>query len=167
MTPAPTTPLGHRRRAACQHCRTVCASWALGSIDWDDPAQRCPISRWPAPVDGRPAPDLPPTRDLRAEVRRMEAELRGELPPPPGGGPGTELKRLLGRIGIKAHADCACESRAAEMDLRGPDWCEEHIDTILDWLSEEAARRRLPYIRPVARQVVRLAVKKARRKAPA
>lgn len=83
MTAAPSTPLGHRRRAACRHCRTPCVSCMVDSIDWDDEDQRCPIARWPAPHDGRPAPDLPATRDLRSEVRRYDALLRGDRPTGP------------------------------------------------------------------------------------
>lgn len=93
-----------------------------------------------------------------------------QLPQLPGrdrstaGGPGTELKQLLGKIGIEATADCPCHARAAEMDRRGCDWCAENIETILGWLREEAERRNLPFVEFAARQLVKLAIRRARKK---
>ena len=60
------------------------------------------------------------------------------VPPPPNAGPGTELKKLLSRIGITPKAGCKCLARAVEMDIRGCEWCEANIDTIVGWLREEA-----------------------------
>src|SRR5699024_4347952 len=51
-----------------------------------------------------------------------------------GGGPGTELKKLLSRIGIRALGNCQCNARAAEMDRGGADWCRENLETIVGWL---------------------------------
>jgi hypothetical protein len=79
-------------------------------------------------------------------------------------GPGTELKRLLSRFRISAQGSCGCEAKARLMDEMGPDWCIEHIEKILDWLSENAAKRKLPFIRFAARLLVRRAVSNARRK---
>lgn len=53
---------------------------------------------------------------------------------PPGYGPGTELKKLLGELGINAGPNCGCNSRALEMDLWGVSGCERHFDTIVGWL---------------------------------
>lgn len=83
------------------------------------------------------------------------------IPPAPPAGPGTELKRLLARIGI-TKGSCACNAHAAEMDAKGADWCIENIDTIVGWLREEAEKRRLPFADFAARLLVRRAVRKAR-----
>jgi len=34
-----------------------------------------------------------------------------------------------------------CSSRIAEMNARGPEWCRENVDKIVDWLIEEVDRR--------------------------
>jgi peroxiredoxin len=81
----------------------------------------------------------------------------------PGSGPGTELKKILARFGIKTAPDCPCNDRAVQMDRAGCDWCEQNIDTILDWLEEEARRRGTICIRPAARFLVWWAIAKARR----
>ena len=78
-------------------------------------------------------------------------------------GPGTELKLLLRRAGIIARG-CKCEERAKQMDEWGPDGCEESIETIVDWLGQEASKRHLPYNRFVGRLLVRRAIKNTRKK---
>jgi hypothetical protein len=83
----------------------------------------------------------------------------------PGYGVGTELKRLLARVGIVATATCSCNQRALEMDRLGPVWCRQHANEILDWLGEEAARRSqdpqqrltVPYTRAGAWALLKLA----------
>lgn len=81
------------------------------------------------------------------------------------GGPGTELTTLLSKWGIRERPDCPCKSHAAQMDRWGPDRCEERLETILSWLREEARRRRLPFSRLAAGALVRLAIRRARRRA--
>lgn len=88
---------------------------------------------------------------------------RSQKPPPKRCRAGAELKRLLGRFGISSTPSCSCNARAAEMDARGCEWCEENIDVIVGWLREEASRRRLPFIDAAARAIVRRAVKNARK----
>lgn len=84
-------------------------------------------------------------------------------PPAPARGPGTELKKLLKRVGITASPNCSCNARARTMDQWGCDKCEERIDEIVGWLREEAAKRRLPFIDAAGRMIVRRAIKNARR----
>lgn len=94
---------------------------------------------------------------------------RAESPRPQvDGGPGTELKKILGRIGITATATCSCNARAATMDEREaeePGWCEANIDMIVGWLRDEATRRGLPFIDAVGKMLVRRAIANARRNA--
>jgi hypothetical protein len=83
-----------------------------------------------------------------------------------GHGPGTELKRLLAKIGIHAAGDCPCNRHAREMDFLGCDGCEARIEEIVGWLRDEAQRRGLPWIDAAGRLLVRRAISNARRAAP-
>lgn len=77
-------------------------------------------------------------------------------------GPGTHLSLMLGRFGIHEQPGCKCKSKAALMDRQGPDWCEQNLERIIGWLRAEAGKRRLPFLEPVARMLVRRAIAKAR-----
>jgi len=91
---------------------------------------------------------------------------RSEVVPPQTGGPGTELKALLKDwLGITATANCSCNARARQMDEWGPDECERQMPVILTWLEEQAKGRKLPFVRIAAEQVVKLAIRRARKKA--
>jgi hypothetical protein len=92
-------------------------------------------------------------------------EVVADPPAPPTHGPGTELKKLLAKVGITAAPDCACNARAAEMDRQGVEWCEANIDTIVGWLREQAAARGLPFLDVAGRMLVRRAIRNARRNA--
>lgn len=80
-----------------------------------------------------------------------------------GSGPGTELKKLLKRIGITASPNCSCNRRAAEMDARGIEWCEQNVQVIVGWLREEAGKRGLPFVDMAGAAIVKLAIRKAKR----
>jgi hypothetical protein len=89
-------------------------------------------------------------------------------------GSGTELKILLADwLGITSSPGCSCNSMAAEMDRRGPDWCEsnEGLAKILGVMRAEHAKRwqarqtLLPWSDTAAKALVRLAVHRARTKA--
>ena len=90
-------------------------------------------------------------------------EPQPAAPPAPTHGPGTELKKLLSRVGITATPNCSCNARARTMDERGCDWCEANLDEIVGWLREEAAKRGLPFVDVAGRMLVRRAIKNARR----
>lgn len=86
-------------------------------------------------------------------------------PPPPAFGPGTELKKLLAKVGITATPNCSCNARARTMDANGCDWCDGNIDEIVGWLREEATKRGLPFIDAAGRLLVKRAIANARRAA--
>ena len=88
-------------------------------------------------------------------------------PEPLGEGPGTELKRLLALVGITASEGCSCYRHAVEMNRQGVDWCAANVDTIVGWLREEAAKRRLPFVDGAGRLLVKRAIRAARRSAAA
>jgi len=79
-----------------------------------------------------------------------------------GSGAGTELKKLLGKIGIYSSPNCSCNKRAATMDKNGIQWCEDNIDTIIGWLKEEATKRKLPFIEYAAKLLVKRAISNAK-----
>jgi hypothetical protein len=78
-------------------------------------------------------------------------------------GAGTELKKLLGKIGIKSSPTCSCNKRAALMDANGTEWCENNIDTIVGWLKEEATKRKLPFVEYAAKLIIKRAVSNAKK----
>lgn len=78
-------------------------------------------------------------------------------------GPGTILSNMISTMGIKSTPNCSCRRHAIEMNVRGPDWCEANMDTILSWLKEESAKRNLPFVEMVARMIVQRAIKTSRR----
>jgi hypothetical protein len=94
----------------------------------------------------------------------LQLRVVEHAPPPPGEGPGTELKKLLSRIGITPKAGCKCLARAIEMDVRGCDWCDANVATIVGWLREEATSRRLPFFDGAGAILVKRAIKNARKK---
>jgi hypothetical protein len=79
-------------------------------------------------------------------------------------GPGTELKRLLAKVGIYPTPECKCTQRATAMDSEGPDWCRENVETIVDWLEEESTRRKLPFVRLAGKLLVLRAIHNTRKK---
>jgi hypothetical protein len=84
----------------------------------------------------------------------------------PTSGPGTELKKLLKKVGITASPNCSCNARARRMDVeeaRETGWCEAHLDEIVGWLREEAAKRGLPFLDVAGRVIVRRAISNARK----
>lgn len=85
------------------------------------------------------------------------------------GGPGTELKALLGGwpLRFKPSKDCKCKDRAARMDRLGIEWCEQNIETISGWLREEANKRHIPYSELMGKALIKKAIRRARKKAAA
>jgi hypothetical protein len=90
-------------------------------------------------------------------------EPQPAAPPAPTHGPGTELKKLLSRVGITATPNCSCNARARTMDERGCDWCEANLDEIVGWLREEATKRGLPFVDMAVRMLVKRAIRNARK----
>jgi hypothetical protein len=78
-------------------------------------------------------------------------------------GAGSILSKMLSYIGIKASPTCSCKKRAAEMNNRGNNWCEENLDTILLWLKEESNKRKLPFVESIAKLMVKKAIKMSRK----
>lgn len=91
-------------------------------------------------------------RTVRSKAPNLVAACKQQT----DGGPGTELKHLLKRFGF---ATCGkCGRRSQIMDQRGPDWCRDNIDTIVGWLREAAADRKLPFSATLAKMLIRKAI---------
>jgi len=90
-----------------------------------------------------------------------------ETPAPPTNGPGTELSKLLKRLGISPTPTCACRAKAAQMDEWGCDECSkpERIEEVVAVMRAEAEARGLPFLDIAGRLLVRRAISNARRNA--
>ena len=83
-------------------------------------------------------------------------------------GPGNELKKMIAWF-AKPSETCNCETRVDTMNDWGAEGCRRNIDTIVDWLLEEAQVRGLPHGRftaTIARSLVNTAIRKFERKFP-
>lgn len=78
-------------------------------------------------------------------------------------GVGTELKKLFSKIGIVPTPNCSCNRHSSAMDYKGIEWCEENIDTILEWLKEESDKRKLPFSKFVTKKIVKIAINRAKK----
>lgn len=78
-------------------------------------------------------------------------------------GAGTQLKKLLAKVGIKSTENCSCNTRAKLMNANGIEWCEQNVPEIVGWLKEESAKRGLPFLALPAKIVVQRAIKLAKR----
>ena len=121
--------------------------------------------------------DAPPDEDgwtpvgsTHVDEATCNAACPSDTTTPPGGrtmttttgGPGTELKKLLGSFGIRSkEKGCGCRSYQKKMDKGGPQWCRDHKQEIIDHLAKEAKKRKLPFIRLAAEKLVELAIRRA------
>jgi hypothetical protein len=82
-------------------------------------------------------------------------------------GPGTELSKLLKRLGIEPTPTCQCREKAQEMDAWGCDEASkpERIDEVVAVMRAEAEARGLPFIDVAGRLLVKRAISNARRNA--
>jgi hypothetical protein len=119
----------------------------------------CVVSRegddWTIDVD-HPAYPRTPRPGFESAVAAMAQ-------PPETKGPGTEMKKLLAKIGITSSPDCQCNARARYMDEQGPEWCEQNMAEIIGWLREEAEKRKLPFVDFAGRLLVKKAIANARK----
>lgn len=104
-------------------------------------------------------------KELAEKYRTRESQNSQKWPSyQPRAGAGTELKLLLKRIGITSAENCSCNRRAAIMDEKGIEWVEQNVPTVVGWLREEAAKRKLPFVDIAGVAIVKIAVKNAKRK---
>ena len=73
-------------------------------------------------------------------------------------GVGTQLAKILNRVGIEYDPGCSCSSKVSLLDKKGLKWCTENQDYIINILSEEAIKRNIPIVPKTFRALVRLAI---------
>lgn len=78
-------------------------------------------------------------------------------------GPGTLLTNMIKTLGISSSSTCSCRRHALEMNDKGPDWCEQNLDTILSWLRDEAKKRGLPFVDMVGKAMIQRAINRSRK----
>jgi len=72
-----------------------------------------------------PNPRIPDSVRLAVEARAGNKPL-----------PGSELSKLLAKLGFAHDGDCGCSSLAVKMDAWGPAGCREHMPEIVAHLRE-------------------------------
>ncbi len=107
---------------------------------------------------------------VSSAIRNCPGKREAEPPPVeqmPTHGPGTELSKLLKRLGIEPTPTCACRAKAQQMDAWGCDECSkpERIDEVVAVMRAEAEARGLPFLDVAGRMLVRRAISNARRNA--
>lgn len=80
------------------------------------------------------------------------------------GGPGTEMTKIINRIGLGS--DCSrCKSLAAQMDQGGSDWVRQNFDYVVNQTTSNAqnlGHNMGPVRRVGVRVIVRRSIQKAR-----
>jgi hypothetical protein len=59
---------------------------------------------------------------------------------PANAGPGTEMKKILGSLGVNPSPTCDCNAFAVRMDEWGVEGCREHFDEIVEQLQKHHGR---------------------------
>lgn len=62
----------------------------------------------------------------------------------PSSGVGTEIKRLLDRIGIPACGGCVDAETA--LNRRGVQWSSDNFQHVIDWLTGQAAKHKVSFV---------------------
>lgn len=98
-------------------------------------------------------------------VRNCFPQSSSPAPAPPTNGPGTELSKLLKRIGIEPTPTCQCRAKQQEMDAWGCDEASrpERIEEIVAVMRAEAEARGLPFLDLAGRLLVKRAIQNARK----
>ena len=84
-----------------------------------------------------------------------------------GKGPGTELVLALGAFKLVGgmSASCGCWDHAQQMNRNQADWCRDNIAEIVGWLRAEAEKQKLFFSDYIARQLIKLSIRRAVRRA--
>lgn len=99
-------------------------------------------------------------------VMTKDQSLRPETPIrpwPKQNGVGTQVKASLSLLGVNPSATCSCNAIAREWDEKGPAWCREHIEEMIDRLKEQhtAQKSTLPFLRPAVKIMLKRCIRAA------
>jgi hypothetical protein len=78
--------------------------------------------------------------------------------PEPPAGVGSQIKKILSRVGVKATKSCGCNQKARDIDRMGKKWATNNKQKIVGMLKEEADKRHLPFSPTAANTLVNLAI---------
>jgi len=78
-------------------------------------------------------------------------------------GVGSVITVWLDTLGVEKPKGCGCKALATKMDAKGPDWCEQHSEYILDEMAKNAEKSLVPFFRPVGRLMLGRAISKVRK----
>lgn len=78
-------------------------------------------------------------------------------------GPGTILSKIIKSLGINMVEGCSCKQHAITMNQKGIDWCEQNKNIILEWLREEAQKRKLPFLDSIGEFMIQRAINKSKK----
>lgn len=101
-----------------------------------------------------------PSYRIMEKIKNGEIEDTTDI----GEGVGTELKKLLSFMNIRATPNCSCNKRAKTMNQNGIEWCKNNRETICSWLEEEAKKRKLPFFKYGAKKIIQFAIRRAEKK---
>jgi hypothetical protein len=79
-------------------------------------------------------------------------------------GAGTELEKIFSRLNIPTTGKCGCKRLKRRMDNKGTEWCEHNIKYIVRRIHRNAKTMRLPFNRFIVTQLVKMAIRKAKKK---
>jgi len=104
--------------------------------------------------------------ELRQAHRAKSRRAATSATDSPQEGPGTELHKILERMGFEITDTCPCRKHIKQMNEWGPAGCREHLDEIIDWLKAEAERRNKEalFVRWGVRLVILLAIRRAEKR---
>ena len=121
---------------------------------------------WVINVDHPAYPKFPKDNPDHPSYRIMKDIKSGKIKNTKdiGEGVGTELKKLLSWINIKATENCDCNNKAKYLNEKGISWCKQNTETICVWLKEEADKRKIPFFKYGASKLVKFAIFRAERK---
>lgn len=63
-----------------------------------------------------------------------------------GHGFGSKLESIFGML-FRKSTGCRCDDHQAILDLWTPEYVEQNLSTVIDWLQEESANRGIPFSR--------------------
>jgi hypothetical protein len=148
-------PKPHRVAITHRHICYLAKCQYLDKINYEDPCLVCPEGHFGPWISTGCQDDFVPLP--------VSESSNFFIPVYYDRGPGTELKKLLSKLGFRPAQNCKCNQHIQEMNMRGIEWCSENIPVITEWLREEAQRAQLPFFAPGAKIIIRKAISNAKK----
>lgn len=78
-------------------------------------------------------------------------------------GAGSYLHKVLSDWNIFPTGDCNCDSISELMNIKGPKWCREEINYLIDEMGKEAKKRNMLFFRKAGKALILQAIRLAER----